>query len=315
MSGSPLLPSLILGIWTVQAPAPPQPVAPQGPAPEVGIAPAEVESTPAIQRPSAASEPASADAPVPAAAPEPAPEPAGAPEPVPQWGDTPAEPAPDPGVGTTQQIPASGSSTSQPPPSRPAYVPTDPQPGAGEGRDARKQRRQEKKAKKGGSLYNPLWISAGLGGGFYGQGRGALSIGADATYFFLPWLGAGADLSNLILFGVPSDVPNNIFSLTPMMTLLVAPRARLSPYLRGGLGPVVYNRGYGALGRWVAGAGVVSRMSRAFINIGLDVSAQFPDSKYTEWVGGPENCWPTDNPCSLNFTPRISLGLALGSRR
>ena len=306
MSGAPLVPSLILGIWTVQAPVDPQPVAPPGPAPEAGMAPAEVESTPALQRPSAEAEAEPAVAPAPQA------EPAVAPEPIPEMGAAPAEPAPDPGVGTTQQASIDDPSRNQSS-SGPAYVPSDPQPDEGGGRKGDKGGR--KRGKKGGSLYNPLWLGVGLGLSFIGGGRGAFNVGADATYFFLPWLGAGADIGNTFFFGVDEDQVSNIFTFTPTATILMAPRSRLSPYVRGGVGPIVYNRGGGTLGRWIAGGGIVSRFNRMFLNVGVDVSAQFPDDRYEELIGGPESCLITQDPCSLNIIPRIGFGFALGSRR
>ena len=306
MSGASLLPSLILGIWTLQGAPPPEPVAPDGPPPEVGIAPAEVESTPAVQRPNSAPDEMATG--------QDAPEPAAASEPAPETAVAPAEPAPEPGVATSQQIPEYGGGSSAPPPaSGPVYVPTDPKPGEDSGRGGRKNK--DAKAKKGGSLYNPLWLSVGLGVGFMGQGRGALNVGADATYFFIPWVGAGADIGNTFFFGVDEDQVSNIFTFTPTLTILMAPRARLSPYVRGGVGPIVYNRGGGTLGRWIAGGGVVSRFNRAFINVGVDVSAQFPDEKYGDLVGAPDGCLISTDPCSLNIIPRIGIGFALGSRR
>ena len=240
MSGAPLFPSLILGIWTVQAPVDPQPVAPPGPAPEAGMAPAEVESTPALQRPSAEPEPA------PAASPTPDAEPAVAPEPIPEMGSTPAEPAPDPGVGTTQQAPIDDPSRGQSSSGPKLRAERSAAGRRGGGRKGKKDGR--KKGKKGGSLYNPLWLGVGLGLSFIGGGRGAFNVGADATYFFLPWLGAGADIGNTFFFGVDEDQVSNIFTFTPTATILMAPRSRLSPYVRGGVGPIVYNRGGGTLG-------------------------------------------------------------------
>jgi hypothetical protein len=139
-----------------------------------------------------------------------------------------------------------------------------------------------------------------------------LNIGVDATYFFIPWVGAGLDLNDTILFGREEDEFNNIFRVTPTMTLIAFPRARFTPYVRGGVGPVFYNRGAGTLGRWVAGGGFIMQMSRAFVNLGVDVSAQFPDEKYEEIWGG---CgWLSTSPCSLTLSPRIGIGFALGKR-
>ncbi len=310
-----LLARLAFGICTVQAPVD-EPVAPGAPAPEVGVAPARVESTPAVQSPTGV-----AAQPAPAAAPQPVPEPALAPDPTaaPTYAPT-TEPAPasvpSPGVGTSQQDPNQTSRVEHT--GDPAYVPTDPQPGDKDGKkEAKQQKRDDRKDKRKRKpfLYNPLWLGVGLGMSFSGAGRGALNVGANATYFFIPWVGAGADVGNTFFFGAEDDEVSNIFTFTPTLTLLPFPRAKFSPYVRGGVGPVVYNKGVGTLGRWVGGVGFVSRFSRAFLNLGVDISGQFPDERYTDLIGGEDNCRISTDPCSLNITPRLGIGIALGSRR
>lgn len=300
MIGASSLAVLVFGLASLQDPA--SPVAPPGPPPEVGIAPAQVESTPAVQRPAdAAPDPAPAVAPVPAPAPAEAPPPAPAIAPA----QNPVAPAPPPantGVATSQQVP--GGPQQIPPSSSPAPDPIGPE-SDDDNRDRKKREKREKKPFR----YPPLWLSAGLGGSF-GPG-GYLNVGVDVTYFFLPRIGFGLEVGDLIIFDRPADDFNNILTITPGVTLLAFPRLRFSPYTRAGLGPVVYNRGFGTLGRWLLGGGIVMKFTRVFLNLGVDVSAQFPEDKYEDIWGG---CVGLSSNCSLTVSPRIGIGISLGKR-
>jgi hypothetical protein len=165
--------------------------------------------------------------------------------------------------------------------------------------------RTRRKPKRMPPIYGPLLLTGGIG-----AGPRSVGLGLGATYFVIPWIGLGAAADDTVVFDSPAF---NDFALTGHVWVLFAPYARLTPYVRPGLGGEFFSGGLGAYGLWKAGAGLIMRLGRAqrlALRLGAEVIGRFPDDRFARNF----TCALIDKPCSFGVRPEIGINFRFGKR-
>lgn len=161
------------------------------------------------------------------------------------------------------------------------------------------------RAKRAPPVYGPLLVSGGLT-----AGPNSFGFGAGLTRFVIPWIGVGLELDEVVVFGRSTF---NDFSFAGHVMILLTPYFRVTPYVRGALGPEFFSHGLGIYGQWKGGAGLIIRFGegqRIALRLGADVVGVIPDSRFKQHF----TCTLTDFPCSLGIQPQIGVAFAFGQR-
>jgi hypothetical protein len=163
--------------------------------------------------------------------------------------------------------------------------------------------RHVRRAQRLPPVYGPTMFSAGIG-----AGPNSFGIGAGLTRFVVPWIGLGLDFDETIVFDSPAF---NDFSITAHVWFVLLPYRRVTPYVRGGLGPEFFSSRLGVYGLWKGGSGLIIRLGKAqrfALRLGADVVGRIPDQRFSRNF----YCGLLDSPCSFEVRPEIGLGFSFG---
>jgi hypothetical protein len=163
--------------------------------------------------------------------------------------------------------------------------------------------------------------------GLFNPDVASLSFGLGGEYFVVNGLSLGLDLSDTIYIyrsafkaqypGIETQLPTNAFELVPALRYVFFRSRWFSPYVRGGVGPVIFNHGAGAHGQWVAEPGVFINLSGPlYLDLGVGFSGLFPGGRCESAVtyraeGSTMGSMPVDF-CSFRWSPLVGFTYAFG---
>ena len=106
-----------------------------------------------------------------------------------------------------------------------------------------------------------------------------------------------------IIFDSPAF---NDFAIAAHVWFVLLPYFRVTPYVRGGLGPEFFSSRLGVYGLWRGGTGLIIRLGKAqrfALRLGADAVGRIPDQRFSRNF----YCGLLDSPCSFTIRPEIGL--------
>jgi hypothetical protein len=158
--------------------------------------------------------------------------------------------------------------------------------------------RHRRRAQRLPPIYGPVMFSAGIG-----AGPNSFGFGAGMTRFVVPWVGIGLDFDETIIFDSPAF---NDFAIAAHVWFVLLPHRRVTPYVRGGLGPEFFSGPADVYGLWRGGTGLIIRLGKAqqfALRLGADAVGRIPDQRFSRSF----TCGLFDSPCSFRIRPEIGL--------